>query len=109
MKITKRVFLSCLIFCSLWQLNAFSQTTFEKPFLIKVDGKILNNGGIGYAAPFIGDIDGDGINELLVGYWKDRNGGPLVIYENTGTKKQPVYKKSRLLKINNETAMVPGG
>ncbi len=105
----KRIKLIYILIVSLLPINSFSQGLFKKPFLIKEGNEILNTGGIGYAAPCIGDIDGDGKDELLVGYWKDRNGGPLIIYENIGTRNKPIYKKSRVFKINNETAMIPGG
>ena len=43
---------------------------------------------IGHAAPFFGDINGDGKSELLVGQFGE---GKLRIYTNIGTKQEPKF------------------
>jgi hypothetical protein len=42
----------------------------------------------GHAAPFAGDLDGDGAFDLLVGEF---SGGRLRVYRNLGTSKQPRF------------------
>lgn len=42
----------------------------------------------GHAAPFVGDFDGDGLKDLLVGeYYKGR----LRVYRNVGTNEKPQF------------------
>lgn len=52
------------------------------------------------ASPKMADWDGDGLNDLLIGYWAKVNGafnwnttdGRLKFLKNTGTNKSPVFK-----------------
>ena len=89
---------------------------FQKPFMIKVDGEILNTGEIGHAAPLIYDFDSDGKDDLLVGYFGTRDsensdiqGGKLLIFENIGTKKIPKYKQGEFFKVDGKLGTVPSG
>jgi hypothetical protein len=59
-----------------------------KPVPVEVDGKPLVRQGTGYALeyPFVGDLDGDGRPDLLLG---DRERGRLRVYRNVGTATVP--------------------
>jgi hypothetical protein len=56
-----------------------------KPVPVKVDGKPLVREG-GSLIPFVGDIDGDGRPDLLLGTRED---GRLLVYRNVGTIGSP--------------------
>lgn len=72
--------------------------------LTLADGAVLDTGGIGHAAPYYGDCDGDGVKELLVGEFKD---GALRIYKNNGTNDKPEFQDFEFFKIGDEQAIVP--
>jgi hypothetical protein len=78
---------------------------FEKPFMVEVDGQILNTGGDGYAAPCVFDFNGDGKKDLLVGYWAEED-GELLIYHNVGTSSQPRYDKAIPFETDGKIATV---
>jgi hypothetical protein len=62
---------------------------------------------IGHAAPVFGDIDGDGVNDLLVGQFAD---GKLRIYHNTGTNDRPAFDPQfTFFKAGGSDATVPYG
>jgi hypothetical protein len=61
---------------------------------------------IGHAAPFYGDFDGDGVNDLLVGQFGD---GKLRIYRNVGTAAAPKFADYQFFKAGGEDAKVPFG
>jgi hypothetical protein len=52
------------------------------PVLVLAGGKPIDV-DVGHAAPFVADLDGDGVRHLLVGQF---GGGKLRIYRNTGGK-----------------------
>ena len=79
----------------------------EKPFrLLLADGTPLDVEGVGYATPFVGDFDGDGKRDLLVGQF---SGGKLRIYNNEGTEKKPKFSGFEWFKADAETGSVPAG
>jgi hypothetical protein len=95
----------------------FGQAEFEEPFMVKVGGEMLNMGGLGYASPYICDFNGDGKNDLLVGYWADRelNGealkdaGLVKVFYNVGTNRVPRYEKGVHIEAGGVVAAVPPG
>jgi hypothetical protein len=76
------------------------------PVHVLAGGQPLDVGGTGYAAPFMGDYDGDGVRDLLVGEFRD---GRLRIYRNLGTNAQPRFGQFEWFKGGAETGRVPAG
>lgn len=58
------------------------------------------------AAPFLGDFDGDGLNDLLLGH---DNLGRLRIYRNQGSNERPRFDDYELFRVNGEIAELPSG
>jgi hypothetical protein len=75
------------------------------PVRIQIDGKPIDT-ETGHAAPFIGDFDGDGVPDLLVGQFGQ---GQLWIFHNDGTAAAPKYAKGQLFKDGADTGRVPSG
>ena len=61
---------------------------------------------IGHAAPFVGDIDGDGSRELLVGQFGD---GKLRIYRNLATSGPPRLGTFEWFQAGTGLGQVPEG
>ena len=76
------------------------------PVHVMADGKPLDVGGIGYGAPFLGDFDGDGVRDLLVGEFRE---GRLRIYRNLGTDSNPRFGAYEWFKDGAQTGRVPAG
>lgn len=72
------------------------------PVPVMAGGRPIEVGG--FAAPFVGDFDGDGKNDLLVG---QRIQGRLRIYRNTGTNAEPKFDTFEWFKAGGEVAGVP--
>jgi hypothetical protein len=60
----------------------------------------------GYAAPFVGDFDGDGRNDLLVGQYVY---GKLRVYRNAGTNAEPKFDRFEWFTVDGLPACVPSG
>src|SRR5437016_3248905 len=61
---------------------------------------------VGHAAPFVGDFDGDGVRDLLVGQF---GSGILWIYRNEGTNAAPKLAAGVKFKDGNKDGRVPTG
>ena len=72
-------------------LAPLSAQRFEAPQRLQVAGEDIDT-DVGHAGPFVGDFDGDGKRDLLVGQF---GGGILWIYRNTGTEAEPVFARRR--------------
>src|SRR4051812_19619268 len=59
-----------------------------RPVRLEAGGQPINIGGVGHAAPFLADVEGDGKLHLLVGTFA---GGELRIYRNLGTNREPKF------------------
>ena len=75
------------------------------PIRIEASGKPIDT-EIGHAAPSMGDFDGDGKNDLLVGQFGQ---GILWIYRNTGTSTEPELAPGVRFKDGREDGRVPTG
>lgn len=75
------------------------------PVRLEADGKPIDT-DIGHAAPFVGDFDGDGIKDLLVGQFGN---GILWIYRNKGSNASPTLSAGVKFKEGKEDGRVPTG
>src|SRR3954454_21255163 len=76
------------------------------PVLIEAGGRPIDVEHVGHAAPFIGDIDGDGRKDLLVG---ELYKGRLLIYRNTGRDAAPRFERSTVFKDGAPKGCIPAG
>ncbi len=80
-----------------------STTPFESPIRLKVNDKFIDTGSTwGHSSPCIADIDGDGLEDLIVGDF----GGKFHIYRNNGTNKSPTYVQAGPMQAGGVTAEV---
>lgn len=73
------------------------------PIQLAVEGQPIDT-EVGHAAPFVGDFDGDGVDDLLVGQF---GGGKLRIYRNTAANGQPQYAALEWFKADDDYGTVP--
>jgi hypothetical protein len=76
---------------------------FEKPVRLTADGKIIDTGpDWGHSSPCIEDLDGDGLNDLLLGDFS----GKFQIYRNIGDVGHPSYHRDGFLQAGGKDAQV---
>src|ERR1700756_1545524 len=75
------------------------------PVRIEAAGKPIDT-DVGHAAPFVGDFDGDGVNDLIVGQFGD---GILWIYRNEGSNAAPRLAAGVKFKDGKKEGQVPTG
>ncbi len=85
------VTLCAIVLMTAGQVVAEPKDELAPPVNVMVDGKPLDTGGLGYAAPFYGDFDGDSVRDLLIG---EMEYGQMRIYRNVGTNQQPKFERS---------------
>lgn len=76
------------------------------PVHVLVNGKPLDVEHSGHAAPFVGDFDGKGKLDLLVGQF---DGGKLRIYHNSGVAGAPKFEKHEWFKASESEGTIPAG
>ncbi len=70
---------------------------------------------MGYATPFMADMDGDGLRDLLVGVFgkgmkkKGDLAATLRVYKNLGKKGEPKFASFEYFQAGGTQAAVPGG
>ena len=96
-----------LVFCVGLALRAGGALSdeFSPPIRLEAAGKPIDT-DIGHAAPFVGDFDGDGVKDLLVGQFGE---GLLWIYKNQGTDARPSLGAGVKFKEGKEDGRVPTG
>ena len=76
---------------------------FEKPVRLKADGMLIDTGlHWGHSSPCIEDLDGDGLDDLILGDF----GGHFQFYKNVGSNPEPVYKNQGKIQADGEDAKV---
>src|SRR5437867_5354289 len=75
------------------------------PVRIEAAGKPIDT-AVGHAAPFVGDFDGDGVRDLLVGQFGE---GILWVYRNQGTNQQFKLAAGAKFKDGKKDGRVPTG
>jgi hypothetical protein len=101
-----RVGMSALALASLvLTASAQSSPELQRPFKVLCGDEPIDT-DIGHAAPFVGDLDGDGLLDLLVGQFGQ---GQLRIYKNAGSKGKPKFDGFKLLTAGGTTGTVPSG
>lgn len=73
------------------------------PVRIEAGGKPIDT-DVGHAAPYVGDFDGDGVQDLLVGQFGD---GILWIFRNEGTNAKPKLAAGVKFKEGSPDGRVP--
>ena len=81
-------------------------TELRPPVPVLVDGKPLDVGREGHSAPFVGDFDGDGKRDLLVGQYYE---GRLRVYRNHGDNGRPRFQDFSWFEAGGKTGRVPEG
>lgn len=77
----------------------------SEPVRIEVDGGPIDV-EIGHAAPFVGDFDGDGVRDLLVGQFGQ---GLLRVFRNEGTDAEPRLAAGATFQADGKDGVVPTG
>ncbi len=75
------------------------------PVRIEAQGAPIDT-AMGHAAPFVGDFDGDGVNDLLVGQFGD---GLLWVYRNEGMNASPKLAAGVKFQDGSQEGRVPSG
>jgi len=76
------------------------------PVQVHAGGRPIDVLLVGHSAPFYGDVDGDGINDLLVGQFSE---GRLRIYRNLGTNASPRFEGYQWFEAGGAVGSVPAG
>lgn len=85
---------------------AQAESPFHAPVRLAADGATIDIGKLSkyaHAGPALGDLDGDGDRDLLVGDFP----GNFWVFENTGTDREPVYRGKGQWQAGGKAAKTP--
>lgn len=89
-----------------WTLEKAAATfEFDAAQKLQGGGSDIATESPGYASPCFADIDGDGVNDLLVGQFA---GGKIAFYKGSKKNKQLSFAKKEWLQANGGVAKIPG-
>jgi len=74
------------------------------PVHVEAAGQPVDVQREGHSAPFVGDFDGDGVQDLLVGQYDQ---GRLRIYRNSGSNSSPVLGEFEWFMAGGKHGQVP--
>jgi hypothetical protein len=97
-------FLAVLALTAGVRADGFSEL--QSPIPIRVAGEPLDVERDGHSAPFVGDFDGDGVRDLLVGQFHE---GRLRIYRNLGSNTKPRFESYTWFEAGGKPGSVPVG
>lgn len=82
------------------------ESQFEKPVRIKAGAEFVTVESPGYACPTLADVDGDGLEDLIVGQFSQ---GHMQFCKNIGKQgNTPEFASSVWIKTGEARAVVPG-
>jgi hypothetical protein len=77
---------------------------FDPPVRLEAAGRVIDSGpSWGHCGPWVADVDGDGVQDLVVGDFS----GLFRYYRNEGTNQKPRYAKAVNLQAGGTDAKVP--
>ena len=83
-----------------------SHYRFDPAVMLQAGGEPIAVESPGYACPTIADVDGDGVNDLVVGQF---NSGKMHFYRNLSDPDEtPEYASRQWINTGSEPAEVPG-
>ncbi len=97
--------LTIVLCCSLVTETALA-ADLAPPVQVQAGGKPIDVLFVGHSAPFYGDVNGDGVKDMLVGQFDE---GRLRIYRNLGTNAAPRFEGYTWLEAGGALASVPAG
>lgn len=79
---------------------------FESPVRLTAAGELISVDRPGYACPTVADVDGDGVEDLIVGQFAN---GSMRFFRNIApADAAPEYAAEQWITSNGEPAVVPG-
>lgn len=99
----KITFLLIFVFLSA-RLVLANPPIFRSGVVLQNENEELPGDTSGYTAPCIGDWDGDGDNDLLIGTFQD---GPIYFFENVADEGEPVLQLTGALQADGEQINAP--
>jgi hypothetical protein len=107
MRVRPRIRVALTIVMSMGMTVALaSASEFEPPRQLLAGGKPIDVQRLGHSAPFVGDFDNDGLDDLLVGEFSD---GRLRIFRNIGSRAEAKFDTYHWFEAGGELGRVPVG